>query len=168
MTQHAQAQVLRITIEALRKVKYRPTGGFCAFYLADPSPAGGFGIFDSQRRPKPAWHAVVDACRPVIVVSDSPPPVVRTGERLLLPVHVVSDLHDALIDGVVTATVTHADGSTTTQRWGGAVGPDTCEHIATLAIEPNHTGELVIDLAFEATGSGGHVAATNRYSTTVA
>ena len=37
-TRQAQADVLRTTIETLRKVKYRPTGGFCAFYLADPDP----------------------------------------------------------------------------------------------------------------------------------
>ena len=34
-TQHYQANLLRHHIETLRKLKYRPTGGFCLFMLAD-------------------------------------------------------------------------------------------------------------------------------------
>ena len=112
------------TIETLRKVKYRPTGGFCAFYLADPSPAGGFGVLDSDRRAKPALQTLVDACRPVIVVGDPIPARSAVGDVHTIRIHVVSDRRDALRDGVVTATISHADGTTSVSRWGGAVDPD--------------------------------------------
>src|SRR5207237_1165 len=58
----------RRRIEALRRIKYRPTGGFCL--ISDVS-------FD-----------VVDACRPVIVVADDLPDAVAPGATLALDVHV--------------------------------------------------------------------------------
>ena len=167
LTEQAQAELIKTTIETLRRVKYRPTGGFCLFYLADPSRAGGFGVFDNERRAKASWPVLVDACRPVVVVADPLPWSMQVGDRALLDVHVVSDLHDALIDGVVTIAVTHADGTSTTQRFGGPVGPDTVEHITTIAVDAEHAGELVVDLAFEAVGPGGPIATVNRYRTHV-
>lgn len=167
LTGQAQADLIKTTIETLRRLKYRPTGGFCLFYLADPSRAGGFGVFDHERRAKPAWPALVDACRPVIVVADPLPWSMTVGERALLAVHVVSDVHDALIDGVVTVGITQPDGRTTTQRFGGPVGPDTVEHITTIAVDAEIRGELVVDLAFEAVGPDGPIATVNRYRTQV-
>ena len=114
--------MLRTTIETLRKVKYRPTGGFCAFYLADPGPAGGFGVLDSYRRAKPALQALTDACRPVIVVGEPLPASIGVGEVYEIAIHVVSDLHEPLRDGVVSATIHHADGTTDIHRWGGDRG----------------------------------------------
>ena len=49
-----QATLLRHHIETLRRLKYRPTGGFCVFLLADAQPAVSWSILDHQRRPKPA------------------------------------------------------------------------------------------------------------------
>lgn len=167
LTEQAQADLIKTTIETLRRIKYRPTGGFCLFYLADPSPAGGFGLLDSDRRAKAAWPVLVDACRPTIVAADPLPWSMHVGERAGLDIHVISDLHDALIDGVVTATVTHGDGSSSTHRWGGPVGPDTVEHITNLAIEAISPGELVLDLTFEAVGPDGPLAVVNRYRTLV-
>ena len=79
----AQADLLRRTIETLRRLKYRPTGGFCAFYLADPGPAGGFGVLDSDRRAKPALQALTDACRPVILVGEPLPASIGVGRYLI-------------------------------------------------------------------------------------
>ena len=162
-SQTAQAEVLRTTIETLRRLKYRPTGGFCAFYLADPSPAGGFGILDHDRRAKPAWRAVEAACAPVIAVADPLPAGLSAASRFDLAIHVVSDVHDPLTDAEVTATVRHPDGSTETHRWAGAVDADSVEHIATLPIAVRGTGDLSLTLDVSADGPDGPVVAHNRY-----
>ncbi|MEM9519604.1 MAG: hypothetical protein AAGA37_09815 [Actinomycetota bacterium] len=164
----AQADLIKTTIETLRKVKYRPTGGFCLHYLADPSTAGGFGVFDHDRRAKPSWTALIDACRPVIVVAEPLPWSMEVGDRWLAAVHVISDRPDALTEGVVTATITQGDGRTTTQRFGGEIAADSVERITTLVIEIETDGELTVDLAFEATGAHGPIATVNRYRTNVA
>ncbi|MEM8706626.1 MAG: hypothetical protein AAGE98_09225 [Actinomycetota bacterium] len=166
-TRHAQAEVLRTTIETLRKVKYRPTGGFCAFYLADPSPAGGFGVLDSDRRAKPALQALVEACRPVIVTGTPLPASLAVGERHEMAIHVVSDLREPLRDGVVTATVIHADGTEAVHRWGGDVDADAVAAIATLAVTATTPGELTVHLDVAATGEDGPVTAHNVVRTTV-
>ena len=47
--QRYQADVVRRTIELLRRLKYRPTGGFCVYRLADSRPSIGFGVIDHAR-----------------------------------------------------------------------------------------------------------------------
>ena len=37
-TQRYQAELLRHQIETMRRLKYRPTGGFCLFMLNDAAP----------------------------------------------------------------------------------------------------------------------------------
>jgi beta-mannosidase len=149
-TRQAQADVLRTTIETLRKIKYQPTGGFCAFYLADPGPAGGFGVLDSDRRAKPALQALTDACRPVIVVGEPLPASVGVGEVCEIAIHVVSDLHEPLRDGVVTATIHHADGTTGTHRWGGEIEADSVARISLLSVPALRPGALTVELVFKA------------------
>ncbi|MEZ5342702.1 MAG: hypothetical protein R2706_15020 [Acidimicrobiales bacterium] len=75
-SQAYQADLLRVHIETVRRLKYRPSGGFCLTALADAEPDGGFGILHFDRSPKLAHTVVHDACRPVIVVADLPPQVV--------------------------------------------------------------------------------------------
>ena len=57
-TQAYQAEVIRSHVEALRRLKYRPTGGFCQFSMADGQPAVTWSVLDHQRRPKAAWAAL--------------------------------------------------------------------------------------------------------------
>src|SRR5262249_54074886 len=38
-TQRHQADVIKFHVETLRRLKYRPTGGFAQFCFADPAPA---------------------------------------------------------------------------------------------------------------------------------
>ncbi|GJM37677.1 MAG: glycoside hydrolase [Acidimicrobiales bacterium] len=169
LTQVAQAEVVRTSIELLRRLKYRPTGGFAQFYLADPSPAGGFGVLDHDRRPKPAWQALVDACRPVIVVADPLPAVAHRGEALTVAIHVVSDRREAIEDAVVRATVRSQDGvgetiDEQTQGWGGAIAPDECSRIGDLSfVVPDGTDRIVVDLDL----TGTDLSVTNRYSAPV-
>ncbi len=51
-TQAYQATLLRFHIETLRRLKYRPTGGFCLFSLADAQPAVSWSVLDHERHPK--------------------------------------------------------------------------------------------------------------------
>ena len=94
--QYYQAHVLRVQIEALRRLKYRPTGGFCFASLNDSAPAISSSILDHERRPKAAYSTVAAACAPVLVVADPLPHDVQPGERIDVDVHVVSDLREPL------------------------------------------------------------------------
>ena len=91
-TQRYQVVVLRHHIETLRRLKYRPTGGFAFSWLADPAPMISAAVLDHDRVPKLAWSTIVETCRPVIVVTDPLPPELVAGDELSLDVHVVSDL----------------------------------------------------------------------------
>ncbi len=159
-----QAQLLRHHIETLRRLKYRPTGGFCCSSLADPSPMISTAVLDHRRRPKPAYAALTDACRPVIVVADRLPEQVAPGDALALDVHVVSDLH-RLLESVECRAVLRWPGGNHTWTWRGDVPPDDCVRVGTIQfLVPGATGELWLDLSLE----HGDEVATNRYEAVIA
>lgn len=145
-TQEYQATVVRHHIETLRRLKYRPTGGFAQFSFADSHPAITWAVLDHERAPKLAHEALVAACRPVIVVADRPPAEVRPGDALALDVHVVSDRrHD--LSGRVVAELEWDGGS---HRWTfeGDVPADTCVRVGTIQFEvPDADGELTLTLS---------------------
>jgi len=162
-TQAYQATVIRRQIEALRRIKYRPTGGFAQFCFADGHPAVTWSVLDHERVPKAGFDALRAACAPVIVVADRLPERVTVGEALALDVHVVSDLRRPLDGVIVTATLTWPDGARS-WRWQGDLGADTCQRVGTAQIVvPNATGSLSLELALDA----GHHRAENRYETTI-
>ncbi|MEQ8841969.1 MAG: hypothetical protein RIB98_13390 [Acidimicrobiales bacterium] len=169
LTRVAQAEVVKTNIELLRRLKYRPTGGFAQFYLADASPTGGFGVLDHDRRPKPAWQAMVDACRPVIVVADPLPPLLEQGDSLELAVHVVSDRRDPIESAQVRVTVRAIDSrgdevGESSQAWTGTIAADDCALIGHAEIiVPSRANELVVDLEL----TSATVTATNRYRAAV-
>ena len=43
---------MRRQVEELRRLKYRPTGGFAQFLLADAHPAVSWSVLDHRRVPK--------------------------------------------------------------------------------------------------------------------
>ncbi|MBX3287030.1 MAG: glycoside hydrolase, partial [Actinobacteria bacterium] len=88
-TQAYQAELIRHHVETLRRIKYRPTGGFAQFLLADGHPAVSWSVLDHERVPKAGYAALRDACRPVIVVADRLPAEVVAGQALAIDVHVV-------------------------------------------------------------------------------
>lgn len=162
-TQEYQAELVRHHIEVLRRLKYRPTGGFCVFALNDPGPVVSWSVLDHARVPKLAWRALQHACEPVIVVADRPPEVVAPGDDLALDVHVVNDLRRSIDGAVVDVTATWAGGA---RRWrfGGAVGSDQVVRVGTVAMTvPETLGALRIDLIL----SAGELIQTNHYSTAV-
>ncbi len=162
-SQRYQAELLRHHIETLRRLKYRPTGGFCFLALNDAHPSVGWGVLDHRRNPKAAYSAVVEACRPVIVVADRIAQRVTAGDPVALDVHVVSDVHRVIERVVCTATLRWPTGEQL-WRWSGDIPPDTCVRVGTMQfVVPDVQGDLWIDLVLE----HGDVVVSNRYTTTV-
>lgn len=162
-TQMYQAELIRHHIELLRRLKYRPTGGFCVFALNDPAPMVSWSLLDHTRTPKLGWEALRRACAPVVVIADRPPDVVIGGDRLELDVHVVNDLRDPVDPAVVDVEARWATGS---RRWrfGGGVGADECVKVGTLTLDvPDTLGKLSFDLTLTA----GSLSAHNHYSTAI-
>jgi len=144
-TQAHQARVVRHHVEELRRLKYRPTGGFCQFSFADGHPGVTWSVLDHERRPKAAHAALVAACAPVIVVADRLPATVAPGDALTLDVHVVSDRRTDL-SGRIDAEVRWDGGG---HRWTfeGEVPADSCVRVGTVQLEvPDATGDLVLEL----------------------
>lgn len=137
-TQHHQAELLRRQIEALRLLKYRPTGGFAQFFLADAHPAMISGsLLDHDRLPKPAVDAVRAACRPVIVVATP----THLGEgHADLDVHVVSDLRTAVRDVVVEVGLEGTDEPI--QRWEGDLAADTVTFVGSVCLDHDDPASL--------------------------
>ena len=162
-TRGYQADLIRSHVETLRRLKYKPTGGFCVMALYDAEESGGFGVLDWHRNAKPAFDVLVDACRPVVVIADTPPSMATPGQELSLAVHVVSDLRTTIQQATLKARVT-ADGWEMHRQWSGTIAKDSCTFVAELGFcVPEVTGPLVIDLELD---SETH-AATNRYRTVV-
>ena len=162
--QYYQAHVLKVQIETLRRLKYRPTGGFCFSSLNDSAPSISSSILDHERRPKVAHAAVAAACVPVLVVGDSLPDEVRPGERIDVDVHVVSDLRTSLDFAVVDAVASWRGGE---QRWrfGGPIPADDVVMVGRVRFDvPDTSGPIVLDLQLTA----GDVTSHNRYTTTIA
>ncbi len=167
-TQRYQADLLRRHIETLRRLKYRPTGGFCFSWLADAMPMISASVLDHDRVPKAAWAAVIAACRPVIVVCDALPASVHAGRHLTLDIHVVSDLREPLA-ATIAVTASWPGGS---RQWGfrGEVEADDCALVGRVTIDvPAVAGELFVGLALDGrTASGEPVTATRRAGARIA
>jgi beta-mannosidase len=163
-TQRYQATVIKHHIETLRRLKYRPTGGFAQFCLADGHPAVSWSVLDHERRPKLGLAALREACRPVIVVADRLPATVAVGQALALDIHVVSDRRDPVDAAEVTAKLSWAGGDQA-WRWTGDVPADACAKVGTLSvIVPDATGPLALDVELRLP-DGEHL--TNRYESSI-
>jgi len=160
-TQAYQANLVRRQVEALRRLKYRPTGGFAHFCFADGWPAVTWSVLDVDRTPKLGFEALRAACAPVVVVADEPLATYAPGEEIGLDVHVVSDRRDAVGTARVEATVTGGHR----QVWVGEVPADCVVRIGSLVLTaPERPGPLTVDLTLTV---GDTVVATNRYTTAV-
>ena len=172
-TQHYQAEVVRYHVETLRRLKYRPTGGFCHALLADAQPAVSRALVDHERIPKPAYPALVAAAAPVIVVADRPAAAYLPGSPVDLGVHAVSDLRRPVPEVEATAVVSWPGGSQLF-RWAGGIPADSCVRIGQVrAVIPEGTpaGPLHVDLTLRWNGDahpGGVTSVTNRYESRVA
>ncbi|MEE9415463.1 MAG: sugar-binding domain-containing protein [Acidimicrobiales bacterium] len=162
-TRSYQAHVVKVQVEALRRLKYTPTGGFSLHLLADGQPAISSSVLGHDRRPKPAFQALVDACRPIIVTADPLPNNPLPGETALLGVHVISDLRDSAGVAVVKATL-RDPVDTYEWRWEGAIEADTVTRVGEVVWTiPRVGGEVTLDLEL----TGPDLMVTNRYATTL-
>ena len=145
-TQVYQAELIKHHVELLRRLKYRPAGGFCVFALNDPAPVVSFSVLDHERVPKLGWEALRQACRPVIVVADRPPDIVTAGEKIELDVHVVSDLHTH-IEGAAIEAVASWPGGRRLWRFTGDIDADDVTRIGRIEfVVPDTLGALTIEL----------------------
>lgn len=145
-TQRYQAEVIRYHIETLRRLKYRPTGGFAQFCFADGHPAVTWSVLGHDRVPKLGYEALENACRPVIVVADRLPPAVTPGEALAVDVHVVSDRRSPIAGAITSAHLTW-EGGEHAWCWQGDVPADECVRVGTIqAMVPAAPGPLTLDL----------------------
>ena len=162
-TQAYQADVIRYHIETLRRLKYRPTGGFCMFALNDAMPMISWSVLDHQRVPKLGYTALAEACRPVIVTADRLPLSMRPGDQVRIALHVVSDLHQELDNATVTANL-ESTGDPQVWQFEGAIAADDCTLVGHITMTaPFAEGPVVLDLTLVS----GDVVATNRYQTVV-
>ncbi|HET6875462.1 MAG TPA: hypothetical protein VFH70_11810 [Acidimicrobiales bacterium] len=159
-TQAYQAELLRHHIETLRRLKYRPTGGFCLFMLTDPQPGVTWSILDHERVPKASYEAVRRACAPVIVVADRMPAEYRAGDRVALAVHAVSDLRSPIEEAVIDARLDWPGGGRS-WRFGGDVDADRCVRIGRLVADlPAGCPRGPVTLELRMRWSGGEAANT--------
>ncbi|MGI8492294.1 MAG: glycoside hydrolase family 2 protein [Acidimicrobiales bacterium] len=168
-TQRYQAEVIRFHIETLRRLKYRPTGGFCQFLLADAQPAVSWSVLDHRREPKEGYQALREACLPVIAVADRPAESYRPGDRLSLDLHVVSDRRSP-ISGELSATLAWPGGQRV-WRFTGEVPADSCVMVGSIhATFPSGLtagGAVELRLRFGWQEPDGAHEVTNRYSSSL-
>ncbi|MEO5679840.1 MAG: hypothetical protein ABIS47_09230, partial [Acidimicrobiales bacterium] len=145
-TQEHQAGLIRNHVEAVRRLKYRPAGGFCLWSLADARPAVSWSVLDHERVPKLGFAALAAACAPVIVTADRPAASYQPGAAEALDVHIVSDLRHPLEGCTLAARLAWPGGS---HEWsfGGDVPADAVARVGTLSfLVPDAPGPLVLDL----------------------
>ena len=161
-TQQYQAVLIKHHVETLRRLKYRPTGGFAHFCFADGMPAVTWSVLGHDRARKRGYDALAAACAPVIVVADRLPASVAAGDPLALDVHVVSDRREPLAGCTTTATL-RWEGGEETWRWGGDIPADSCVRVGTAPIVvPAAPGPMTFTLTLE-----GPVHATNAYESII-
>ena len=132
-TQEYQATVLRHHIATLRRLKYKPTGGFMLFSFADPAPRISWSVLDHRRAPKAAWQALIETCAPSIVVVDRIPADAAPGDTVELAVHVVNDQRVALTNAVASITVS-GDEWSVTRTWTGDIAADDVVYVGTCEV----------------------------------
>jgi beta-mannosidase len=130
-TQAYQARLVRFQVESLRRLRFRPTGGFAVFLLNDSQPAVSWSLLDHERVPKAAYEALRQACTPVLVAADWPAPAYKPGATVSLEVHVVNDLLEDLAGAVVEAKLAWPGGG---RKWlfGGNVAANSCSFVGTI------------------------------------
>jgi beta-mannosidase len=151
-TEEDQAAEVRAQVEILRRLKYRPTGGFCQQLFADPRPVASASVLDHRRVPKLAYEALAAACASVIVVAEVTGGPFAAGAPVELDVHVVSDLRIPL-DGVRVRAELAGPSAVTGQAnwdWLGDIGPDSCARVgAVVFVAPPGPATLVLQLTLE-------------------
>ena len=145
-TRDYQATVVRHHVEELRRLKYRPCGGYTVALWRSPLPAISTALHGADGTALPALDALRAACRPVIVVADRPLDHLHAGEEVSWRVHVVSDLREPL-DGVRVVARVRTTSTDERQGWCGDVEADGVVEAGIVRfVAPDHTTPLTLDL----------------------
>ncbi len=147
-----QAQLIRTQIETLRRLKYRPTGGFVVAHLQDERPIMAPSLVDHTGTVKPAHDAFAAACAPVLVTLSPWPVCLHPGEELRCDVHVVSDLRATLHEARLGVRLRWSGGE---ERWtfGGELPADSCIRVGQIRFEvPDGVDAVSAALHLSATG----------------
>jgi len=163
-TRAHQARVIRTQIETLRKLKYRPTGGFCQHFFFDAAPMISCAVLDHDRRPKePGFQALTEACRQVIVVMDPLDVALVPMIENTHAIHVVSDRRDTIEDAEVHVRLSWPGGERS-WNFGGSIEPDSVALIGQITWSvPDNPGSVTLELELRSE----QVEAHNRYETIV-
>ncbi len=113
-----QAIVLTHHIETLRRLKYRPAGGFCFTSLDAPESGDPWAIVGPTGERGAAFDAVTAACAPVIVVADRLPDSMRPSAGAAVDIHVVNDRHEPVGNAIVRAVLRSPSRSTSDDGQG--------------------------------------------------
>jgi beta-mannosidase len=164
-TRTYQAQLVRTQVETLRRLKYRPTGGFVVAHLGDLHPTFAPSLIDHEGNAKPAFDALREAAAPVIVTLDPWPHCLHPGDRLDCEVHAISDLRVPIDDARCTVRVMWDSGE---ERWefGGDLDADTCTRVGTIRLPvPAAATRLTAEVTLTADHpSTGERSTTNGYT----
>ena len=159
-TQQYQATLLRHHIETLRRLKYRPTGGFCLSSLADPAPID----LDGDPRPRAPPEARLrqrHRCLPAGDRRGRTNGRAADGRRGRSPSTCTSSaICTARSKHVECAATLRWPGGSHQWRWQGDVPPDDCVRVGVVRfVVPDAPGSIWLDLALVY----GDQAASNRY-----
>jgi beta-mannosidase len=69
-SQRYQAWLVGFAVDQFRRHKFEPCWGAFVYQLVDPFPGIGFGLLDSERRPKLAYAALREAMAPVRLILE--------------------------------------------------------------------------------------------------
>ena len=162
-TRWYQSEVITRQVETLRRLKYRPNGGFMQFHLADDLPSMSTSIIDHLGNELPGADALRAACRPVLPLADPLPPVIAPGATQRQRLYVVSDLRYPIDDARLDVTLRSSEGE---RRWrfNGAVAQDDVVKIGDISWAlPATAGDIELKLSLTSEG----LSVVNRYSTRV-
>ena len=160
-TQRYQGELLKYHIEALRRRKYAPAGGFAMFAFADSYPAVTWSVLDADRVPKLGYGYVRDACADVIVCADWPEAQYEPGATVNVGLYVVSDLRRPL-----HGLALHARLGSSAHVFEGGVDSDSVAFAGEfVASAPTTAGSHRLELSL--LDSHGTVLAVNSYGITV-
>ena len=129
-TQAYQAALIQLQIEDLRRLRYRPTGGFLQFCFADGHPGVTWSVLDHDRFPKAGHAALTAASRSVLPMLDP-----RTGH-----VHVVNELRTPLPGAEIEVRIADAAWS-----FGGDLAADSLAYVGSVDLPADaHRIEVVL------------------------
>jgi beta-mannosidase len=161
-TQLRQAEIIRHTVEILRTLKYRPTGGYCQFMLADAMPYVSYAVLDDKRRPKLGWRALQAASKPVIVVADLHSSTLDLGSHTC-EIHVVSDIREKIVAAIITVQWQCSGSDPINWVFKGNFEADSVTRITSLTLPAVNSGVGNLKVSLKAP----QIEVSNTYSVTI-